>query len=72
MIRKLDSTGAIAWEKTFGGSGGDFAQDVLRIPGRRVYGYACSVPLTSDSGYIVSGYTEINDTDILDKHKKDR
>lgn len=33
MILKLDSIGAIAWEKTFGGSGGDFAQDVLRIPG---------------------------------------
>jgi hypothetical protein len=35
MIQKLDSTGAIVWEKTFGGSGGDFAQDVLRIPGGR-------------------------------------
>jgi hypothetical protein len=37
---KIDSNGNLEWEKTFGGSGRDFAKDVA---------------LTSDGGYIVTG-----------------
>lgn len=39
---KTDSTGALQWEKTFGGSGGDWA-DAVRV--------------TADSGYILIGTT---------------
>jgi uncharacterized delta-60 repeat protein len=41
-VLKLNSTGGIQWQKTYGGSGDD---------------YAWSVQQTSDGGYIVAGYT---------------
>ncbi len=53
MILKLDSTGAIVWEKTFGGSAGDFAQDVLRIPG---------------GGYMVAAQTQSVDIPVGGYH----
>ncbi|PMQ02381.1 MAG: hypothetical protein CBR30_01695 [Dictyoglomus sp. NZ13-RE01] len=42
-ILKLDANGNLVWQKTFGGSGWDEAY---------------SIQQTSDSGYIVAGYTE--------------
>jgi uncharacterized delta-60 repeat protein len=41
-VLKLDSSGAVTWQKTYGGTGGD---------------YASSIQQTSDGGYIVAGYT---------------
>ena len=41
-ILKLDQTGTVSWQKTYGGSGGDCAY---------------SIQQTSDGGYIVAGYT---------------
>ena len=41
-ILKLDQTGAVSWQKTYGGSG---------------YDYATSIQQTSDGGYIVAGTT---------------
>jgi len=41
-VLKLDSDGDIVWQKTYGGSGND---------------YAYSIQQTSDGGYIVAGYT---------------
>jgi hypothetical protein len=48
-ILKLTSTGAISWQKTFGGSGED---------------HATAIQQTSDGGYIFSGYTNSTDGDI--------
>lgn len=45
-IVKLDSTGSMTWEKTFGGSNQDMAS---------------SIQLTADNGYIVGGSTLSND-----------
>jgi len=42
-VLKLNSDGSLAWQKTFGGNG---------------YDYARSVKQTTDGGYIVAGYTE--------------
>jgi hypothetical protein len=42
-VLKLDSSGVVQWQKTYGGSSHDFAE---------------SVQLTSDNGYIVTGRTE--------------
>ena len=39
-VLKLDSAGAVTWQKTYGGAGGD---------------YANSIQQTSDGGYIVAG-----------------
>ena len=41
-VLRLDTNGAVVWQKTYGGRSGDFAN---------------SVQLTSDGGYIVAGYT---------------
>lgn len=42
-VLKLDSSGNLLWEKTFGGDKND---------------KACSIKQTTDEGYIVAGYTE--------------
>jgi len=52
-IIKLSSTGGFQWQQTFGGLSDD---------------HATGVSLTSDEGYIVSGYTASNDTYITDNH----
>ncbi|MFI5172856.1 MAG: T9SS type A sorting domain-containing protein [Chitinophagales bacterium] len=42
-IVKLNATGAVIWDKTFGGLGGD---------------YLCDIIQTSDGGYFVGGYSD--------------
>lgn len=49
LVFKIDSFGKIQWEKTFGGSGADFATDISK---------------TKDGGYIVCGSTESKNGDI--------
>ncbi len=51
LILKLTSTGAVTWQKTYGGTGDDF-------------GY--SVQQTSEGGYIVSGFTDSSGTTLSD------
>lgn len=48
-ILKLSETGAIVWNKTYGGSNDDVATDIAS---------------TSDGGYIISGYSRSNDGDV--------
>ncbi len=48
-IVKISSTGALEWEKSYGGTLGDFAN---------------SIQQTSDGGYIVAGHSNSNDGDI--------
>lgn len=50
---KLDSTGSMTWQKSFGGSG---------------YDYFYSVQQTHDSGYIALGFSGSNDGDCTDHH----
>jgi len=50
-IIKLDNTGNIIWQKTYGGSYDDYAESIIE---------------TADSGYIVAGYTESNNGDITE------
>ncbi|MDR2352367.1 MAG: T9SS C-terminal target domain-containing protein [Deltaproteobacteria bacterium] len=52
-IVKLDSLGNIQWQKSLGGSSGDFAS---------------SIQITSDDGYIIAGYTLSNDGDVTINH----
>lgn len=52
-VVKLNSTGAIVWQKTMGGSSGD---------------YAYSITSTSDGGYILAGTTRSNDGDVTGNH----
>ena len=40
---KLDSTGHLLWDKTFGGSDEDWAESVIQ---------------TADGGFVVAGYTD--------------
>jgi len=55
-VVKLDSEGGIQWKKCLGGTGRDIAR---------------SVQQTSDSGYIVAGYTSSNDGDVSGNHGSD-
>lgn len=48
-VVKLDALGNLIWQKTFGGSGADFLQDIQQ---------------TADSGYIATGSTYSNDGDV--------
>jgi hypothetical protein len=52
-IVKLDSIGAITWQKTFGGTDTDISNIVIQ---------------TSDGGYIVAGYTSSSDGDLTGLH----
>jgi|GEM_PF-889737 len=48
-ILKLDGTGNVQWEQSYGGSDSEYAQ---------------SIQQTLDGGYIVAGYSESNDGDV--------
>jgi hypothetical protein len=52
-IVKLTSSGAINWQRSFGGTGGD---------------YAYSVQQTNEGGYIIAGYTSSNDGDVTEQN----
>lgn len=52
-IVKLTSTGAITWQKTFGGTGSESAN---------------SIQQTIDGGYIVAGRSDSNDGDVTGNH----
>ena len=52
-VVKLNSTGAIQWQKNLGGSNTD---------------YAYSIQQTSDGGYIVAGFSSSNDSDVTGNH----
>lgn len=52
-VIKLDNTGTIEWQKTFGGTLNDNAQCIRQ---------------TTDGGYILCGYTESNDGDVAANH----
>lgn len=52
-IIKIDISGNLMWQKSYGGSG---------------YDQANSVEQTTDGGYIVSGYTKSGDGDVVGKH----
>ncbi|MGZ4035404.1 MAG: T9SS type A sorting domain-containing protein [Bacteroidia bacterium] len=53
LVIKYNASGTIQWQKTFGGTAFD-------------YGY--SVRQTADGGYVVAGYTESNDGDVIGNH----
>lgn len=44
-VLKINTTGAILWQKTIGGSGNDILRDIIQ---------------TSDGGYLVGGYSDSN------------
>ena len=48
-IVKTDNNGNIQWQRSYGGSADDFANDVRQ---------------TSDGGFIIAGYSESNDSDV--------
>ncbi len=52
-LLKLNTTGVIEWEKSYGGLGEDIATGVHQ---------------TIDSGYIISGYSKSNDGDVSGHH----
>ncbi|MEO6454263.1 MAG: hypothetical protein ABIN97_09335 [Ginsengibacter sp.] len=52
-IVKLDNTGSIQWQKSFGGSGDDVAT---------------SIQQTIDGGYIIAGSSNSNDGDVTGHH----
>jgi len=52
-VLKIDGTGAIQWQKSFGGSGDDEARSVVQ---------------THDGGYIVAGISSSTDGDVTGNH----
>ena len=52
-VVKITATGAIEWQKCYGGSSSDYAYDIRQTP---------------DSGYIVVGSTHSNDGDVSGSH----
>jgi hypothetical protein len=48
LVAKLSSTGALIWQKTYGGSGDDDANNLTKVPG----------------GFVVSGYSFSHDGDV--------
>ena len=60
---KLNSTGTIEWQKTLGGTGQEgYASIEFQADG------AHSIQQTTDSGYIVAGYSKSNDGDVSGNH----
>lgn len=60
---KLNSSGAIEWQKALGGTGQEGANSIeFQADG------AHSVQQTTDSGYIVAGYSKSNDGDVSGNH----
>ena len=57
-VVKLDSSGAMEWQKTLGGSGDDLGYGVRNVV----------VEQCSDGGYFVSGGTSSNDGDVSGNH----
>jgi PKD repeat protein len=53
-VVKLDSLGSLSWQRSLGGFNNEEAY---------------SVNQTADGGYIVAGYTNSNDGDVIGKHK---
>ena len=51
-IVKLSATGAIVWQKTFGGTGVDIPYSIIAI----------------SNGYVVAGHTNSNDDDVTGNH----
>ena len=52
-VVKLDSTGAIEWQKSFGGTSEDYGRYIQE---------------TYDGGYIITGYAYSNDGDVIGNH----
>lgn len=52
-VLKLDVTGTVEWQRVYGGSGADYAQDIKQ---------------TSDGGYIVAASTTSNNGDVTGNH----
>ncbi len=48
-IIKIDSSGNLLWQKSYGGSNEDFAYSIVQI---------------NDSGYVIAGYTSSNDDNV--------
>ncbi len=53
LVVKSDMNGSIIWEKLLGGTGDDFGDNILPVPG---------------GGYIAIGYTNSNDGDVSGNH----
>ncbi|RCR70525.1 hypothetical protein [Larkinella punicea] len=52
-VVKLNSTGGLVWQKSFGGSGEEYARSITK---------------TADGGFLVAGRTESNDYDVSGNH----
>jgi PKD repeat protein len=62
-IVKLNSSGTIEWQKTLGGTGQEGYNNIqLEADG------AHSIQQTTDSGYIMAGYSKSNDGDVSGNH----
>lgn len=55
-VFKINSVGAIEWQKCIGGSGTDVPKSIIR---------------TSDNGFALCGFTASNDGDVLGHHSQD-
>lgn len=53
VVKRMDSTGSVAWSKTMGGSNTDVAHAVVQA---------------SDGGYVIAGTTKSNDGDVTGNH----
>src|SRR5205085_12366104 len=52
-IVKIDNNGIIQWQKSMGGSADEYLFSIIQ---------------TTDNGYLLSGYTESNDSDVTFNH----
>ena len=52
-VVKINNTGTIQWQKTYGGTADDFARNIIQ---------------TSDGGYVIVGLTYSNDGDVTGHH----